>query len=223
MKRLIMMSLILLTCLSAIQCQSQDFKLKCLSSKENEYLQELYSVFERKLIDHYGKIEKHDLIFKYVNDFSELSIEEINTLFFKSFQIDTTSVEFHKLFIKYSPQLTLKEDILDDRIIEIVTVGSENIIELDDIDAEEEKTIYQSTDYYIINPNSSYVSCLLQQESKNYKVNNILGLISANVSPSISSSTISEIFEKSEFKDQLLQTYIMLHMFILPKLHFQSM
>jgi len=96
----LLMFLILLTCLSTIQCQ--DFKLKCLSLKENEYLQELYSVFERKLIDHYGKLKKRELIFNYVNDFSQLSIEEINTLFFKSFQIDTTSVEFHKLFIRNS-------------------------------------------------------------------------------------------------------------------------
>ena len=223
MNRLIMMSLILLTCLSVIQCQSQDFKLKCLSSKENEYLQELYSVFERKLIEHYGKIEKHDLIFKYVNDFSELSIEEINTLFFKSFQIDTTSVEFHKLFISYS-QLPPEEDILD-----VVVIGSGaiiddkgKIIEVGDIDAIKEKTNKQPTDYYVINPNSSYVLCFLQQKSKNYMVNNMFKFISVDVSPSITSHVISTSFKKSEFKDQLLQTHIMFHLFVLPKLHLQS-
>ena len=223
----LLLPLVLLICLSTIQCQ--DVKLTCLSLEEKEYLQELHSVFEKTLIDHYGKLEKHDLIFNYVNDFSQLSIAEINTLFFQSFKIDTTAEEFHKLFIKYS-QLPPEEDILDDDIEEVIIIGSGaiiddkgNIIDVGDIDAIKEMTAHLPTDYYVINPNSSFVSCFLQQKSKSYKVNNLMELISVDVSPSMISGAISEDFKESEFKDELLQTYIMLHLFVLPKLTIQSM
>ena len=220
-------------CLNTTQCQSQnqvqDLKMECLSSKENEYLQELYSVFEQKLIDHYGKLKKHELIFNYVNDFSQLSIEEINNLFFKSFQIDTTSVEFHQMFIR-NLQLQPKEDILDDDIVEVVVIGhgaiideQGKIIEVGDIDAIKEKANRQPSDYYVINPNGSYALCFLQQKSKNYKVNNLFKYFSVDASPEITAQAISTSFKKSEFKDQLLQTHIMFHLFVLPKLHLQNM
>jgi len=118
---------------------------------------------------------------------------------------------------------------LNDNIVEVVVIGSGaridekgKIIEVGDIDAIKDNTKRQSTDYYVINPNSSYALCFLQQKSKNYMVDHLFKFISVDVSPSITSLAISTSFKKSEFKDQLLQTHIMFHLFVLPKLRQQS-
>ena len=212
--------LMCLMCLSTAQCQTrQDLKLKCLSSNENKYLNELYSVFERKLIDRYGNLKRHELIFNYVNDNALFSFDKIDTSFFKSFQVDTTSIEFHRMFIRNSQ---LPQEIFDDDIVVLGhgAVISEHgeIIEFGDIKHREPK------DYYVISPNSIYTQCFLQQKSKNYKINNVLSVsFTIDISPSIIVPVFSSSFKQNEYKDQLLQIYVMFHLFLLPNLHLQSM
>jgi len=110
-------------CLNIAQCQTrnqvQDLKLECLSPLENEYIQDLYSVFEKKLIDRYGKRKRHKLLSNYVKDFSKQKIHYLS--FFKSFQVDTTSEEFHRMFIKNS-QLPQENNILNGNISEEIVV-----------------------------------------------------------------------------------------------------
>ncbi len=193
--------------------KSQDLKLKCLSKKENEYIGQLYSIFEKKLINIYGKLKTTELMFNYVNDFS---LGKINTSFLKSFQIDTTSGEFHQMFIKES-EMPREEDS------NITSVGHGaiidehgEIIEIGDIN--KGKSTKKPKDYDIINPNSNYISCLMQQKSKNYKVNNLFKYFAIDIDPSVAASTLRLSYEQNEYKDQLLQVYIMFHLFLLPNL-----
>jgi len=176
---------------------------------ENEYIQNHYLVFEKKLIDRYGKQKRHKLLSNYVKDFSE---QKKYPLFFKSFQVDTTSSEFHRMFIKNS-QLPQEEDILGSDIYEIVVISTDD----------KKKVSEPERDYYILNPNSIYMSCIMQQKSKNDKVNNLFQYITIDVSPMIVASAIDLSFKKNEYNDQLLQMYIMFHLFLLPNLHLQNM
>ena len=203
-------SLIVLMCLNVAQCLSQnedlESKLDCLSDVENEYLGQLYSIFEKKLIEKYGERELHELIYDYVNNFSE---RKVNSSFFKSFRIDTAAEEFHRLFIKNSE--LPEEDGLD---IELIQMDYEDI----------DKTNTSNQDYYRINSNSTYISCILQQKTENEEIDALLfdTFTIGNISPTIIAGAISMFFTQNECKKPFLQIGIMLELFVLPSLYWQS-
>ena len=203
--------LIVLICLIFTQCQSHsqskawDLKLDCLSDAENEYLGQLFAIFEEKLMDRYWEKEIHELMYQYVNDFHANAYKFYPHLF-RVFKMDTTPEEFHKIFIKNS-QILNAEDFL-------LFVGNN--------DQEDEDERYR--DYYVINSNSIYLSCFLQQKSKHEDINSALHTLFTiqDIAPNIIAGGM-EIFKKNDFKDPLLQLCVLFHLFLLPNLYLQDM
>ena len=179
--------LIILLLSSIFACDnaySQRFQLDCLSSADNKLINELYPVFEKKLIEKYGKQEIHKLMYQYVNDFHLHCISlycnsEADT-FFKTFQINILLTEFNRLFYRVC-KMPLMVDC-----------------------------------FYLV----GYSSCFFQQKSENENLNEVFETLVAvgDIGIFTIADWLSSYFSQDDYKDPILQTFVLLQLFIFPNL-----
>ena len=197
-----------------VSCQSQTLELKGLPNPELNYVNNLYNLFQERLIKNYGNLKMNELLNLYVKDFSD---NKISSSFFAAFSFDTTSLNFHTLF----SQSSLQEDNVENGIKK---KNNNEIIVIEEVIIDENQKIApldnkeSEFSYYKFNTKSTFALYLQKMKSENLEINNMVNFIGYDISPVVISSGLKDSFSKKDYNDLKLQIFVMIELFILPKL-----
>jgi len=206
MKKIII--LILIT-ISSLSCNKPDKKIDyanilqtCFSNSEIEILNEVCTLFESQLTEHYPKETvglKYKQFLKDIGSLNEPSALIKDTPKTVLTKLRNSSV-FDKIWAKYSE--TYYED--DSHEIQVIT-NSENT---------ENKTEYNPKDFYITNPKGEYLECLINNQKNEY-VNEYLMSVKniGDISPHILAQGLSNSMKDNDYDDKAVRLIIALNLF----------
>jgi hypothetical protein len=201
--------LILLVTITSLSCNKLDKKIdyanvldNCFSNTEIEILNEACTQFEFQLSENYPN---NPIGLKYKQFLKDIgSLNQPNDLIKSTPKTILTKLKnssvFDKIWIKYSD--SYYED--DSHEIQVIT-NSENT---------ENKTEYNSKDFYITNPKGEYLECLLSNQENKY-VNEYLNALKeiGNISSQILAQGLLDSMKDKDYDDKAVRLIIAMNLF----------
>lgn len=204
----------LLSLLLSIACFNsycQCIHLQCLSEKENTSINSLFERFEQKLLLHYGNLETNILLHSYITDFST---NKINSKLFDNIINQSDRLLINDLAIKVSKlpsYITADKDGNPVEELEITPLFTKT---------KKEPTV--KPDPLVLNTEGNIYKCFVKT-AKSQSIKNLLEI--HTYAREISTRVIAgglESFTQQDLKDEVLQAYVMIELFLLPKLNLEQ-